>query len=1058
MNKLIVTLLSLLMVVFSLNAQDKVTGVVSDENGEPLPGVGILIKGTNTGVSSNVDGSYSISATDLLRGGTLVFMCVGMDTEEVPVNGRAVVNVKMKTSAHLLDDVVVIGYGTVKRADVTGSISSVSSDDIMKTPVNNISEAISGKMAGVQIVSSDGAPDADVSILVRGRGSITQSNDPLYIVDGFQVTSISDISPSDIQSIDVLKDASATAIYGSRGANGVVMITTKSAQKSGIDVSFNAYLGLKYVQKMPEVMDPYEYAKLQYERAIYYTDRDQLGVNYYPYYGSFEDMDLYKTARGNDWQKIVFGRSALVQNYNVSLNGKTDKMSYSASYTRAEDEGVMITSDFVRDNFTFKMQHRPNKNFVIDFQTRFSNREVKGGGTRGSSVMKSIMQYSPIPLSGFQSDDIEDSEMGKINGFFSPTDEIRDNNRKQKSKNITFSGGVRWNIIENLSFSTNVNYDLRWDEDQQYYGVTTSYSRMTSPFKDQPALQYRKVHNSRITNNNTLSYDFAKILPEKHKLNILLGEEMDIVMSERFSTRVDGFPLSFTSDEVFKFVTEGTPVSASNFYATPERLLSFFGRINYEYNNRYLFTATMRADGSSKFNKSHPWGYFPSAAFAWKISEEPFMSNATSVSNMKFRLSWGLTGNDNIPSGQTVAEFTSSSTPDLPFGDSVPMWGLGDSMTNADLKWESTESRNVGLDFGFFKDRLSFTVDLYHNVTRNQLIKFPVTGSGYKHQYRNMGTTMNAGAEFSINAVIVEKRDYGLTFNFNIAANKNKVLDLGGLEYIQANSGAVGGQTDYDFLVMPGYSLGMIYGFICDGRHAASDFIWDNKWIEKEGVVNNVYATRECWGPGSIKLRDISGDKVIKPEDDRTLLGCTLPKATGGFALSGYAKGFDLNANFTYSIGNKILNANKAAFAFTHAYPNQNLLAEMNSSNRWTSIDDSGMRVTDTKLLDEMNANTTMWSPMIYQAFVSSYLVEDGSFLRLNSLTVGYSLSTKATGKMHIKKLRFYVTGTNLFCVTKYTGFDPEVDCRRDTPMTPGVDYSPYPRTRGFIGGINFTF
>lgn len=1062
MTKFYLTACCLLLAVAPAASQ-QVRGLVTDRNGEPLFGAAATLKGKPAGTTTGARGQYALQGVDLRRD-TLVFTYVGMQMLEVPVAGRTTVDAQMEPLNTSIDEVVVIGYGAVRRSDLTGAVSSVSADDIVRTPVANVAEALSGKLAGVQVLAADGAPDAEVSMYVRGRNSITQSSAPLYIVDGFPVASISDISPSDIQSIDVLKDASSTAIYGSRGANGVIMITTKSAARNGVSVSFNAYAGLKYVAPMPEMLDPYEYALWQYEQSVY---RNATGSMYEPYFGVWEDMSLYRGFAGNDWKDIVFGRSATTQNYNAAISGKSDKTSYSASYTRQMDDAVMITSDYVRDNFTFKFQHKPSRRITVDFQSRYSDMRITGsganeqsGGRSSDPRMRYVMQYSPIPLKGLSTEGFDDDEFYKNSGLYTPTEYIRDNDRIQKRRSLSLAGGFTWNIVKNLTFRSNLSYDFNWNEDQRFFGITTYYARMTSTVKDHPAVGMVNTDSRRISNNNTLSYDFKGVLPKKHRLNILIGQELSIARSRSLSADIDGFPVSFTSRQAFRFTTEGTAVSTNNFYATPDKLLSFFTRWNYSYDDRYLLTATLRADGSSKFQQSSPWGFFPSAAAAWRISEEAFLRDAEWLSSLKLRLSIGMAGNDNIPGGQTLAEYTSDNTQLLPFDTSVSYWSQGRYMTNPDLKWETTLSRNVGLDFGFFDNRLSGSVDLYLNTTRDQLILFPIKGAGYTHQYRNMGSTQNKGLELSLNAVLVDKRDCSLQFSFNVAMNRNKVLDLGGLDRIEAYSSWASTQVDYDFVVLPGQPLGQIWGYVSDGRYPASDFTWSGSgWVANEGVLDNSQIAGNGWGPGAVRLRDLGGDPhAITAGDDRTVLGCTLPEASGGFSLSGRIKGFDFNASFTYTLGNDILNVNKAEYTSTGGYRYQNLLTQMDSHNRWQSIDASGQRITDTELLDRLNRNTTLWTPMSARRFVSSYIVEDGSFLRLNSATVGYSLPASLLRKLRLSQLRLYLTGTNLFCWTGYSGFDPEVDTRRSTPLTPGVDYSPYPRTRGFIVGLNLTF
>lgn len=1062
MNKLFLMLTCLLMTTFAAVGQ-QVTGTVTDSAGEPLFGATVALKGTPPrGTTTGSRGEYALQGVNAKRD-TLIFSYVGMKSLEIPVGGRTKIDARLESLQTAIDDVVVIGYGQVRRSDLTGAVASVSADDIVRTPVSNVAEAITGKLAGVQVLTPDGAPDADVSMYVRGRNSITQSSSPLYIVDGFPVSSIADISPSDIASIDVLKDASSTAIYGSRGANGVIMITTKSASQNGIKVSFNAYAGLKYTAPMPDMLDPYEYALWQYEQSIY---RGITSTMYDPYFGVFDDMKLYKDFKGNDWRDVVFGRSATTQNYNVSLSGRSDKTSYTVSYSRQMDDAVMITSDYVRDNFSFKFQHKPSRKVTLDFQTRFSDLQITGsgandqaGGRNSDPRMRYVMQYSPIPLKNLSQGGFDDEEFYKNSGLFTPTEFVRDNDRIQKRRTLSLAGGFTWNIVKNLTFRSNFGMDYNWLEDQRFFGITTYYARMNSAVKDHPAAGIINTDSRRLSNYNTLSYDFKGLLSPKHRFDVMIGQELSITNQRSLATNIDGFPVTFTSRQAFRFTTQGTAVSTDNFYGRPDKLLSFFARANYAYDDRYLLTATVRADGSSKFQQS-PWGCFPSVAAAWRLSEEKFLKDVEWLSSLKLRASIGLSGNDNIPGGQTIPEYVSQTSQLLPFDTSVSYWSRGKYMTNPDLKWETTVSRNVGVDFGFFGNRLNGSVDLYLNTTHDLLILFPIKGAGYTDQYRNVGSTQNKGLEVTLNAVLVDKRDYGLQLSFNVAMNRNKVLDLGGLDRIQAYSSWASTQIDYDFVVLPGESMGLIWGYESDGRYPASDFTWmGSSWSPNPGVLDNSKIAGNGWGPGAVRFKDLGGDpNAISAGDDRKVLGCTLPKATGGFTLSGRVKGFDFNANFSYTLGNDVLNVNKAEYTSTAGYRYQNLLTDMDSHNRWQSIDAAGNRVTDTQLLDEMNSSTRLWSPMSSARYVSSYIVEDGSFLRLSSATIGYSVPQSLLRKIRLTQLRVYVTGTNLFCLTGYSGFDPEVDTRRTTPMTPGVDYSPYPKTRGFIVGLNLTF
>ncbi|MDR1336338.1 MAG: TonB-dependent receptor [Tannerella sp.] len=1050
-----------------ITAQTAVTGIVTDTSGEPLPGATVTVRGTQTGTVTNVDGKYSISVRDA-RQDALVFSFVGMTTETVAVNGRKTLDVVLKDADVALNETVVIGYGTAKKKDLTGSVASIQAAALEKIPVSTIGEALTGRLPGVQVVTTDGAPDAEIKINVRGANSITQSSEPLYIVDGFPVSSISDLAPSSIASVDVLKDASATAIYGSRGSNGVIIITTKSAKEGKVSLSVNAYTGFRNMVHDPEVLGPYEYARWQYEYAMY---RDGSARNYETYFGAFSDMDIYKDAAGNDWKKIALGRTAQTQNYNATLSGSSGKLRYSANAAYEATEGILTGSDWRRTNLSLKMNHQASDKVSLDFQARYFDMKTDGAGTieqsggRNSDPrMKYIMQYSPIPLKTQDGSEMlivmDDEEFYSNSGLFTPTQYIADNDRRQYRKGITLHGGLSWNILPGLKFRTSIGVSYDWREDQRFFGMTTYYSRMNAVVKDKPAIGIINMDNRSIINSNTLDYDFKRLLPKAHSLTLLVGEETLSKTSRTLTTSVDGLSEKFTADDAFKFASQGTPVGINNYYATPDRLLSFFSRANYSFRERYLLTATFRADGSSKFLQENRWGYFPSIAGGWRISEESFLNTPDWLYNLKLRMSYGLAGNNNIPTGQTVLQLSSENTTILP--NATSYWTAGTDMINPRLKWETTTTRNAGLDYGFFRGRITGAVDFYLNTTDDLLIRFPIKGSGYLYQYRNLGSTENRGVELSVSAIAIEKKDFKLDFSFNISMNKNKVTSLGGLDNIQSYAGWASTEIDYDFVVREGEPLGQIWGYVADGRYAASEFVRNgNAWTLADPVnnVDNSTLAGNAWGPGAVKLKDLDGDHIITVDGDRQVIGNTMPKATGGFTVNAEYRGFDLNANFNYSYGNDVLNVNRAFYSTTGKFRYLNLLTDLDSSHRWKGFDDDGNLITDTQVLDEINQGTTMWSPLTGNArFVSSYIVEDGSFLRLSTLTVGYTLPQKLTRRYGVRSMRVYATGTNLFCLTNYTGFDPEVDSRHSNPLTPGVDFSSYPKTRGFIVGINLNF
>jgi TonB-linked SusC/RagA family outer membrane protein len=741
---------------------------------------------------------------------------------------------------------------------------------------------------------------------------------------------------------------------------------------------------------------------------------------------------------------------------------------YTVNAAHEATQGILIGSDYRRTNLSLKMNHQASGKLSVDFQARYFDMAIAGSGTNEQSGgrssdprMKYIMQYSPIPLKNIaQGDEIDDEDLYSNSGLFTPTQYIADNDRRQYRKGFNMQGGLNWTIIAGLRFRTNIGANYTWYEDHRFFGMTTYYSRMNALVKDQPAIGITNTDQRSIVNTNTLNYDFKKHLPRQHHLTLLLGEETLAADSRMLTSSVDGLPESFDAEKSFKFSSQGTPVAFNNFYATPDKLLSFFARANYSLHGKYLLTATFRADGSSKFSSNNRWGYFPSIAGGWRISEEKFMAAHNWLYNLKLRMSYGLSGNNNIPAGQTVMQLQSTNTSILP--NATSYWYAGTDMTNPALKWETTTTRNIGLDYGFFKGRLTGAVDLYLNTTDDLLIHFPIKGTGYTYQYRNLGSTENRGMEFSVTAVALEKKDFKVEFSFNVSMNKNKVTDLGGLDNIQAYAGWASTEIDYDFIVRKGEPLGQIYGYVADGRYAASEFVRNaNTWVlaDPDNMVDNSTLTGYGWGPGAIKLKDLNNDHVIDKDNDRQVLGNTLPKATGGFSMNAQYRNFDLNANFNYSYGNKVLNVNNAFYSTTGKYRYLNLLAGLDSDHRWKGFDEQGNLITDTQVLDNINESTTMWSPMTGNArFVSSYIVEDGSYLRLSTLTLGYTLPKRLMLRYNVRSLRFYVTATNLFCLTRYTGFDPEVDSRHSNPLTPGVDYSSYPKTRGIIVGLNLNF
>ena len=1064
-RKAVSTLFLSMLCLVAFAQGHQVSGIVKDATGESLIGANVLVKGTTNGAITDFEGKFSLS--DVKSSDILVFSYIGCVTQEIKVGNQTQFDVTLNDDSQALEEVVVIGYGTVKRKDLTGSVTSVGADKLAAVPVASATEALTGKMAGVQITTTEGSPDAEMKIRVRGGGSITGDNTPLFIVDGFPVETISDIPASDIEDMTVLKDASSTAIYGSRGANGVILVTTKSGKEGKLSVTYNAYYSIKKIAKTLDVLSPYDYAKWQYELAGLIKENDM--SSYIDYFGNYQDMDMYQNISGNDWQDQTFGRTGHAFNQSLNINGGSDKIKYAFGYSHMNDKAIMQGSSFKRDNFSLKLNSKPVKNVTLDFSVRYSDTDVKGGGANDTSStydsdkrLKYSVIYTPIPLENLNSESgSSDDDLGNL---YHPLTAISDNDRERERKNLNMAGSFTWEIFKNFRAKTEFGYDDYREEDSRFWGLTTYYIKNV-PAKDnqgKPAMEIANTFRHKFRNTNTVNYDFEKLLKnDDHHLNAMIGHEWIVTKSKKLTNTVHGFPESFTSQDAWKYSTQGTPYSIDNYLNPDDKLLSFFGRINYDYKSKYLLSATFRADGSSKFSDGNRWGYFPSAAVAWRVSSEPFMEGTKSwLDDLKLRFSYGTAGNNNIPSGQMNLNYASSSTSWINGFNNY--WAASKTMPNPDLKWETTITRNIGLDFTTLGGRLSGTLEAYLNTTKDLLIQFPVAGTGYDYQYRNMGKTQNTGFEASVNWIAVDKKNFGLSFSANIGCNKNKIKDLGIMDDFGAETYWASSEIGNDFWIAKGGAVGKMFGYRSAGRYEVSDFEgYDaaaKKWILKEGVVD-ASAVVGTLRPGMMKLADIdgSGDGKVTTAD-REIIGDANPVHTGGFSINARAYGFDLSANFNWSVGNDVYNANKIEFTQTSKYQYRNMISEMADGKRWTNLNENGTICNDPEKLAAMNANTTMWSPYTQRMIFSDWAVEDASFLRLNTLTLGYTLPATLLNKVGIQNLRFYVTGYNLFCWTNYSGYDPEVSTIRKTNLTPGVDYSAYPKSRQFVVGLNLNF
>jgi TonB-linked outer membrane protein, SusC/RagA family len=1074
MNRL--TLVGVLLLFFSgkLFAQNGViSGKILDERGSPLSSVNITIKNASGGVQTNEQGEFRLPVTGA-GPFTLVISAAGYKTQEVTAQPGGTVNLAMEVSTTNLDDVVVVGYQTMRRRDLTSSVSSVSARDLKDIPINSAAEAIAGRLAGVQIIKSEGSPDASAVIRVRGGGSITQDNSPLFIVDGIQVeNALSVLAPQDIESIDVLKDASATAIYGARGANGVVIITTKGGRDMKTQVNYNGLIGFRKLANKLEVMNPYEFVIYQYERTRGgQQDRD----NFLNTYGHWEDLELYKKAPFVDWQEEMFGRRALMQTHNVSVVGGNANTKFNLSVTANKEEGVMRLSDFDRKLINFRFDHNVNKKLKVGLAVRYNNTVVNGAGTanEGSSAtnrLRHSVKFRPLLMANQDLLDYDPDYALQTNAnslaLVNPILLNEAEYRRNYNSTANFSGYFDYTINKYLSLRSTLGFDLTNNRRNAFNDTITSVAKQNA---NMPTASIHTFNRQILNNSNVLTFTMKRSgsnFTKRHELDVLVGQELYEDKDRNYLIETRYFPVGITAQAALGNMRLGSaPAGSVQPPPTSEevtrRLFSFFGRVNYSFDKRFTATFSLRADGSSKFSEDNRWGYFPSGAIAWTISEEKFMQDLLpAISFLKLRASYGEAGNNRIGDFLYLSQFKAEAFYSI--GDQLITVFNPDELANANLKWETTISRNLGLDMGFLNNRLQLTVDAYYNSTRDLLVKVPVpTSSGYVEQIQNVGATSNKGVEFQLNATPVLTRNFDWRANFNISFNRNKIESINAYQSaFLFRSGWAGSNVPHDYIVKVGEQVGTIWGFVYDGWYTIDDFDFDGTtYTLKTGIANNSGIIATDPQPGVLKFKDISGpdgkpDGVIN-DYDRTIIGRTQPKFFGGLNQQFRYKNFDLSVFINFQVGNDVYNANKLEFASGYTI-NSNLLALMN--DRWRTINDQGEVVVDPAELAALNRNAKEPQPLRSAgAFhVHSWAIEDGSFMRINNVTLGYSLPQNLTRKLKINSFRIYATVNNLYVLTNYSGYDPEVNTRRSSPLTPGVDYSAYPRSRAYIVGLNLS-
>ncbi len=1030
-----------LFTAFSLSAAGTkitVSGTVTlQSDGEPLTGASVRIKGTSLGVATDIDGRYSLQAS---TGDVLVFSYIGCVTEEVKVSGPTL-DVQLKDDIQKLDDVVVVGYGTMKRSDITGSVVSVSEKDIKKTVVTTVDQALQGRAAGVQVTQNSGSPGGGISVAIRGTNSLN-GNEPLYVIDGIAVegqtngnsSALSNINPSDIVSLEVLKDASATAIYGSRASNGVVLITTKRGSVGKTKISYEGYYATQRIPKYLETMNLRQYAQLYNERV------DVLG------WGEREEFaDPSILGDGTNWQKEIF-RNAGMHNHQLTVSGGTESTQFLISGGYTSQDGIAVGSSFERFTARINVDTKVAKWLKVGAQSSLSTTKRNNTIDDYNVIETALRQLPEMPAKnpdgswGYQ----EDNQLGTY--YTNPLADALTRENYNKGLQAIVNAYADINILPGLS--ARIEYGGTYDRNNSYY------------FQPEMVLgQFKQNSNSRRDASNSQFTSFKQYITYmkdfgKHGLNFMAGHESQESSWENLSAGRQGYLFNnIHSIEVgdLKTATNG---SSNSSYA----IESYYGRLNYNFDNRYLLTATLRADGTSTFGPDNRWGWFPSLALAWRMKNESFLKSVEWVSDAKLRFGWGIVGNQNAGSYAYGSVMSSVAT----------AWGTGffpGNFSNNKLKWEETKSYNVGFDLALFNNRLEFIFDAYLKNTDNLLMQaaLPSYISGViSSPWVNTGELRNKGFEFTLNTVNISNRDLTWTSNLTFSLNRNKIMKL----YTES-TGIQGNHQSQTFTYTTvGNPVAQFYGYKVIGmfekegdfylKDKNGDFILDSAGKPRFVAIPEDKQINEGTGVwyGDYIYEDVNGDGVID-EQDRTYLGNPEPKFTFGFNNTITWKGFDFNLFLTSSIGND-------------AY---NYLAQQQSdpTNRWATlvsvsdfaklglIDPEGERTLDNMQVINPGCSTYRIdaSSSNQNSRPSNIFVEDASYLRIKNLSVGYSLPKSLIGRIGIENLRVYCNIQNLYTFTNYKGYDPEVGAYNQSVLLRGVDYARYPSQRMFTFGLN---
>jgi TonB-linked SusC/RagA family outer membrane protein len=1053
------SVLAISLISLAVEAQNQgfaIQGTVIDDTGYPLPGVSVVEKNARRGTITSSTGTFSLTVTS--PDAVIEFAFVGMQKHTERVAGRNVINVTMNEKTQNLDEVVVVGYGTSKKSDLTAAVSSVSTKELSNRVVLSLEDAMKGKAAGLQITQNDGAPGSEYTIRIRGASSISASSTPLYVIDGVMQDDASNLNPGDVESIEILKDASGTSIYGSRGANGVILITTKSGSAGKTKVDFYMNMGVQTPSRLYDLGNSGEYTQMQNMKTWTYfrgqtanpdmPNDPNYNTTLYTYYrdtplgtsGGFwkvpvgqQDWKAWASpdSTNTDWQRKMF-QNASIQEYRLNVSGGSDKNKFSIMGGYLKQDGLVIFSGFERYTGRMNWEQTVARNAKLSAVIA-ANRMSYTGFVLGdaNSVITTILRKPPTQQYTTKDYDPtdEDSESVSTNPYYLAKSATQNKLKTEFQTRM----GLDWNLSRDLMFRSTGTYNYLGTDEDYYYPKTTASGLKQGG----RALVYR-TSAVRLMNEDFLYY--KKKFNKNNRLQAMVG--MTVEQSE--TKRIYAENQNFQVENLGVYgIGNGTSPQIPTYTYEMWRMLSFLSRAEYSLKDRYLLTLTMRADGSSRFGDNNKWGYFPSAALAWRISEEEFLRRSELISNLKLRLSVGQSGNTAIPAYRTLSEITNTF---YPVDGTTASYGvIVGRAQNKDLKWETTTQYNAGLDVGLFNSAINLVLEGYVKNTSDLLIQKIVPGySGYDKCWSNLGSIRNSGAELTISARPFKTKDFTYSFDFNIGFNRSFCVNIGPDLYM--DPGVVSGAGN-SALIQNGQPLGQWYGYRTNG-------IWQSlDEIQKSGI-KEIFGTKIAdIRPGSRKFIDMNNDSIINASD-RTVLGKAEPWFTGGLVNNFSYKQFDLSVVFTYSVGSKIYNANKVVlesgrdnFNSTKAYANgwKPSLYDMNSG----ALVEAGTY-----------SNTYRMAGNAAENIVLSDWIEDGSYLRLSDITLAYNFSKAVTRMLKISGLKVFASAKNVWLWTAYSGYDPEVNTRQGGwgDLMPSLDFASYPRARSYSLGFNVSF